>query len=166
MITANKNSNTRMFKGIIPPLVTPLLDRDTLDREGLARLVEHTIDGGVNAIFILGTTGEAPCLSYRLRREVVSKVSALTKGRLPIIVCITDTSFVESVAIARHAAESGASAVVLTVPYYYPPGQTELVDYVRHIVKEIELPLLLYNIPAMTKVWFELDSIRELSQID
>ena len=53
------------LRGIIPPMITPLVDRDTLDAAGLERLVEHLIDGGVHGIFILGTTGEAPSLSYR-----------------------------------------------------------------------------------------------------
>ncbi len=60
-----------LIRGIVPPLVTPLLDRDTIDVEGTKRLIDHVIDGGVAGIFILGTTGEAPSLSYRLRREFI-----------------------------------------------------------------------------------------------
>lgn len=67
----------RLFHGIIPPLVSPLRDRDQLDDEGLQRLVEHVIAGGVHGIFVLGTTGEAPSLSYRLRREVITRVCGL-----------------------------------------------------------------------------------------
>ncbi|HBE68253.1 MAG TPA: dihydrodipicolinate synthase family protein, partial [Planctomycetaceae bacterium] len=59
------------FRGIIPPLITPLRDRDTLDETGLERLLEHVIRGGVEGVFILGTTGEAPSLSYRLRGELI-----------------------------------------------------------------------------------------------
>ena len=59
------------LSGIIPPLVTPLRDRDTLDHAGLERLIEHLISGGVSGLFVLGTTGEGPSLSYRLRKELV-----------------------------------------------------------------------------------------------
>src|SRR5947209_3616044 len=110
------------FHGIIPPLVTPLVDRDTLDYAGLQRLVKHVVGGGVHGIFLLGTTGEAPSLSYRLRRELITRVCELVEKRVPILVGITDTAFVESVALANHAAQAGASAVVLSTPYYFPAG--------------------------------------------
>src|SRR2546421_11454739 len=61
------------YHGIIPPMATPLLDRDTLDLAGLERLVERVLAGGVHGLFILGTTGEAPSLSYRLRRELITR---------------------------------------------------------------------------------------------
>jgi 4-hydroxy-tetrahydrodipicolinate synthase len=74
---------TRRLSGIIPPLVRPLKDRDELDQAGLERLIEHVVGGGVHGLFILGTTGEAPSLSYRLRRECIGRVCQLAKGRLP-----------------------------------------------------------------------------------
>src|SRR4051812_8767861 len=121
------------FSGIIPPLVTPLCDRDRLDHGGLERLVEHVVGGGVSGVFILGTTGEAPSLGYRLRRELIERVCRLTAGRVPVLVGITDTAFVESVDLARSAADAGAAAVVLSTPYYFPVGQTELTAYVRNL---------------------------------
>lgn len=154
------------INGIIPPLVTPLIDRDTLDRDGLERLLERLINGGVNGLFVLGTTGEAPSLSYRLRRELIERVCAQVNGRIPVLAGITDTSFVESAALAKVAAEAGASAVVLTTPYYFPAGQTELTDYIKHIVPELPLPLMLYNMPALTKVWFEIDTLRRLADLE
>ena len=154
------------INGIIPPLVTPLADRDTLDREGLERLVEHVIEGGVSGVFVLGTTGEAPSLSHRLQREVVDQVCRRVNRRAPVFVGIADTAFVESVALARHAADAGADALVLTTPYYFPAGQTELSDYISHLAPELPLPLLLYNMPALTKVRFELDTLRELSHFE
>lgn len=153
------------FSGIIPPLVTPLRSRDELDEPGLTRLVEHTLGGGVSGIFLLGTTGEAPSLSYRLRRELISQTCRLVKGRVPVLVGITDTSFVESVNLAKHAAEAGAAALVLSTPYYFPAGQTELTGYVQNIVRELPLPLVLYNMPSLTKVWFELETLEKLSSI-
>src|SRR6185369_5334544 len=94
--------------GIIPPMVTPLRSRDELDVAGLEKLVEHILGGGVNGLFILGTTGEGPSLSYRLRRELIERVCKQVNHRVPVLVGITDTSFVESVNLARGAAESGA----------------------------------------------------------
>jgi 2-dehydro-3-deoxy-D-pentonate aldolase len=151
------------INGIIPPLVTPLADRDALDLDGLGRLLEHVVTGGVKGVFILGTTGEAPSLSYRLRRELIDRVCRQIDRRIPVFVGITDTAFAESVALAKMAADAGADALVLTTPYYFPAGQTELVDYVDHMIPELPLPLMLYNMPALTKVWFDLETLQRLS---
>jgi 4-hydroxy-tetrahydrodipicolinate synthase len=156
----------RPFQGIIPPLVTPLTGRDKLDEPGLERLLEHVIQGGIHGIFVLGTTGEAPSLSYRLRGEMIRKVCSLVSGRVPVLVGITDTAFVESIEMAKVACDAGAAAAVLTTPYYFPAGQTELIQYVRHIVQQLPLPLMLYNMPSLTKVWFEVDTLRQLADID
>ncbi len=152
--------------GIVPPLVTPLTARDELDRAGLQRLLEHVIAGGVAGIFILGTTGEAPSLSYRLRREMILETIRVVDSRVPVLVGVTDTAFVESVELAKYAAAQGADAAVLTTPYYFPAGQTELTAYVQAIAPLIPLPLMLYNMPGLTKVWFEIETLRKLSNIE
>ncbi|MCU0719222.1 MAG: dihydrodipicolinate synthase family protein [Pirellula sp.] len=154
---------TPTYSGIIPPLVTPLRSRDEIDHLGLERLVNHVISGGVHGIFILGTTGEAPSLSYRLRRDLISLVTKQVAGRIPVLVGVTDTSYVETVELARHAYELGADAVVLSTPYYFPAGQTELLGYMEHLLVDLPLPLVIYNMPSLTKVWFEIDTILKLA---
>ena len=146
--------------GIVPPMVTPLRGRDELDVAGLEKLIEHILSGGVSGLFILGTTGEGPSLSYRLRRELIERVCKQVKHRVPVLVGITDTAFVESVNLSRHAAEVGADALVVAPPYYLPEAQPELQEYLDHLVAELPLPLFIYNMPALTKVHFELDTIR------
>jgi 2-dehydro-3-deoxy-D-pentonate aldolase len=148
--------------GIIPPMITPLGDRDALDVAGLERLIEHILAGGVHGLFVLGTTGEAPSLSYRLRRELIDRTRQLVGGRVPVLVGITDTAFVESVGLARHAADCGVDAVVLAPPYYFPAGQPELVEYLKRLVAELPLPVFLYNMPMMTKVVIAPDTVRQL----
>jgi len=157
---SNTNVLPRPLRGIIPPLVTPLLDRDTLDVAGLERLIEHILAGGVHGLFVLGTTGEAPSLSYRRRYELIERVCGQVKGRVPVLVGITDTSFVESVNIARKARDAGAQAVVLAPPYYFPAGQSELLEYLKHLTPELPLPVFLYNMPSYTKLVYEPDTIR------
>src|SRR5687768_4840469 len=98
------------FSGIIPPMVTPLRGIDELDAAGLERLIERLISGGVRGLFILGTTGEGPSLSHRLRRELIERTCRQVANRIPVLVGITDTAFVECLEIARHSAESGAAA--------------------------------------------------------
>ncbi|MGI9467158.1 MAG: dihydrodipicolinate synthase family protein [Rubripirellula sp.] len=159
----NLHATKPRYQGIVPPLVTPLADRDKLDHAGTQRLIEHLIKGGVHGVFILGTTGEAPSLSYHLRREFIQLVSETVASRVPVFVGVTDTSLVESLRLAEFAKQSGADAVVLSTPYYFPAGQTELIKYIADIVEEVPLPLMLYNMPSLTKVWFEIDTLRTLA---
>jgi 4-hydroxy-tetrahydrodipicolinate synthase len=154
------------LRGIVPPLITPLLDHDSLDVAGLERLIEHILAGGVHGLFILGTSGEAPALSYRLRREVIQRVCGQVAGRVPVLVGITDTALVEAVALAQHAAAAGAQAVVTAAPYYLPFSQDELAQFVEQLTEELPLPLFLYNYPQLTKVWFEPAILRRLAQIE
>ena len=153
------------LRGIIPPMVTPLSDRDTLDAAGLERLVEHVLAGGVQGLFILGTTGEGPSLSYRLRCELIDRVCEQVAGRVPVLVGVSDTSLVESLNLADYAADAGAQAVVLAPPYYYPAGQAELFQYVEQIAAELPLPVFLYNLPSHTKLSFEPETVRRLMEI-
>lgn len=149
-----------LLTGIIPPIVTPLRSRDELDIAGLERLIEHILAGGVHGIFVLGTTGEAPSLSYRLRRELIERTCRQVAGRVPVLVGITDTAFVEAVHLSQFAAEAGARALVLAPPYYFPNSQPELLEYVQHLAPELPLPLFLYNMPTHTKTIFEVETVR------
>ncbi len=155
----------RPLRGIIPPMVTPLLDRDTLDAAGLERLIEHILSGGVHGLFVLGTTGEAPSLSYRLRSEVITRTCSQVAGRVPVLVGITDTSFVESVNVANAAADAGAAGVVLAAPYYFPAGQPELLEYLQHLAPQLPLPVFLYNMPSHTKLFFEPETTRQAAEL-
>ena len=141
-------------------MVTPLRGRDELDVAGLEKLIEHILSGGVSGLFILGTTGEGPSLSYRLRRELIEQVCKQVNHRVPVLVGITDTAFAESVSVARCAADCGADAVVAAPPYYMPEGQPELQEWLDHLVPELPLPLFLYNMPPLTKVPYELETVR------
>ncbi|MCG6155733.1 dihydrodipicolinate synthase family protein [Rubinisphaera margarita] len=162
-MTSSETKIQPRFQGIIPPMVTPLMSRDELDVPGTKRLIEHLIAGGVSGVFVLGTTGEAQCLGYRLRRQLIQLVTETVGGRIPVLVGITDTAFVESEDLGRHAAAWGADALVLTTPYYFPVGQTELLGYTQRLLDRLILPVMLYNMPSMTKVWFEVPTLEELA---
>lgn len=147
-------------------MVTPLKGRDTLDVEGLERLLEHIVAGGVQGLFILGTSGEGPGLSYRLRRELIQRTCQQMRGRVPILVGITDTAFTEAIAMAKCAADAGAQAVVTAGPFYLPAAQPELIDYIGQLVQELPLPLFIYNMPQLTKVHFEPETLRQLTHLE
>ena len=151
-----------LFRGIIPPLVTPLLGPNELDDQGFRRLIDHVIRGGVHGIFVLGTTGEGPSLSLELQQRTISVATQHAAGRVPVLVGVTHPSYFETMSLASHAKECGASAVVLAAPYCFPADQDELLDYLQTIVPELPLPVMLYNMPAMTKLVYEPRIVREM----
>ena len=148
--------------GIIPPMVTPLDENGQLDVAGLERLIEHILAGGVHGLFILGTTGEGPDLGYELRRELIERTCRQVDARVPVLVGVTDTSRVESLAIAQHAECCSADAVVIAPPYYLSMGQPELLDYLQGTASAMPLPVMLYNMPSCTKTSIGLDTLRHL----
>ncbi len=151
------------LSGIIPPLVTPLKGNDELDIESLERLIEHLIAGGVHGLFILGTTGEEQSLSYPLRQQMIRETCRINNNRLPVLVCITDTSIVESIKLAQLAADCGASGVVSAPPYYFATGQPELAEFYETLVPQLPLPVFLYNMPSHTKVNFAPATIHRIA---
>lgn len=146
-------------------MVTPLDGPASLDRTGLERLIEHMIAGGVTGIFILGTTGEGPALSYRLRRELIDRTCAQVAGRVPVLVGITDTSYEESCGLARYASSAGADAVVTAPPFYFAVSQADLFRLIERLAGEVELPLFLYNMPSLTKTCFAPETVLRASEL-
>jgi 4-hydroxy-tetrahydrodipicolinate synthase len=127
--------------------------------------LEHLIAGGASALFILGSTGEAPGLSHRLHREVIDRACAVAADRTPILVGITDTAFVESVHAAEYAARKGASAVVLSPPFYYTLSQSAFLGYLERLTTLLPLPLYLYNMPSYTKLVIAPETVRAAAAI-
>ncbi len=155
----------RPLRGIIPPMVTPLDGPASLDRAGLERLIEHLIEGGVHGLFILGTTGEGPALSYRLRRELIDRTCSQVAGRVPVLVGITDTSYEESCSLAKFAGDMGADAVVTAPPFYFAVSQNDLFRLVQKLSSAVELPLFLYNMPSLTKTCYELETVLRAAEL-
>lgn len=149
------------LKGIIPPMVTPLTNHGDLDLPGLHRLIEHILAGGVHGIFLLGTTGEGPSLSHLLRKHLISEACAIVDKRVPVLVCITDTSLSESLEIAEHAKGAGADFLVVASPYYFPITQDEMQHYLKMIAPLLPLPFLLYNMPSCTKTHLSLQTVKK-----
>jgi 2-dehydro-3-deoxy-D-pentonate aldolase len=153
------------LRGIIPPIVTPLIDNNTLDEEGLEKLIDHLINGGVHGLFILGTTGEATSLSYKLRKELIKKTSELVNHRIPVVAGITDTSIHGSLEIADYSASQGLDGVVIAPPYYVPLSQEEMREYLENLVPQLSLPFLMYDMPSCTKMHMTLETIKKAKEL-
>src|SRR5882757_6587697 len=111
------------LRGIVTPLATPLTTSQdpipSLDVPGLQRLIEHVIKGGVQGIFLLGTTGEFSSLDRELRQEIIRRACAQVNRRIPVLVGITDAAIGETLRLAETAIEAGADALVVAAPYYF-----------------------------------------------
>jgi dihydrodipicolinate synthase/N-acetylneuraminate lyase len=153
------------LKGIIPPIITPLVNSNTLDVKGLEKLIEHIISGGVHGLFILGTTGEATSLSYDLRKELIKRTTEIVSHRIPVMAGITDTSINGSLEIAEYSARMGIDSVVIAPPYYIPISQEEMREYLENIVPKLSLPFLMYNMPSCTKLHMSLETIKKSKEL-
>ncbi|MBX3239075.1 MAG: dihydrodipicolinate synthase family protein [Chitinophagaceae bacterium] len=152
------------MNGIITPMITPLLSDDTIDKKGLKQIVEHLIAGGINGIFVLGTTGEATSLPDKLKQELIALSSEYIGGRVPLFVGITDPSPGESIALAAFSKNAGASAVVAAPPFYFTLTQPELMAYYNNLADKSVLPVFIYNMPAQTKIMIEPSTVTALSK--
>jgi len=147
------------LRGIIPPVVTPLLDDNELDEKGTENLINHILEGGVHGIFLLGTTGEATSLRYKVREKFVKLACRLVNKKVPVLVGITDTSFDGSVEMAHVCKDAGADMVVVAPPYYFPISQQEMRCYLDDLVPCLPLPFLLYNMPSHTKLHMSVKTV-------
>jgi len=151
------------FTGLIPPMVTPLDAKRHLDKMGVRKMVEHLLAGGVDGIFLLGTTGEGPHLSYAIREELVKETCRLVKGRVPILVGITETDFEDAIAFASACKKHGAAAVVAAPPYYFKLTQAECVAWFTELADRSPLPVVVYDMPAHTDTVIEPATIVKLA---
>ena len=144
-------------------MVTPLDAKRRLDKASVKKMVKHLLDGGVDGIFLLGTTGEGPHLSYAIRRELVKETCRLVKGRVPVLVGITETDIEDALAFAKDCKSYGASGVVAAPPYYFKLTQTECLAWFTELADRLPLPLVIYDMPAHTDTVIEPATIAQLA---
>jgi dihydrodipicolinate synthase/N-acetylneuraminate lyase len=161
----SRSALPRPLRGIVPPMATPLSSMIELDVPGLERLVEHILQAQVHALFLLGTTGEGPALSYSLRKELTERVCRQVRGRVPVLVGITDASYAESLRMCEVSAAAGADAIVAAPPFYYPISQADLFRLIEGLAETSPLPLYLYNQPELTKVSFSPEIVARASEL-
>ena len=156
-------------------MVTPLDAKRRLDKAGVKKMVKHLLDGGVDGIFLLGTTGEGPHLSYAIRRELVKTVCAEVRrlGRavaprpprpaVPVLVGITETDIEDALAFAKECKAFGANGVVAAPPYYFKLTQPECLAWFTELANRLPLPLVIYDMPAHTDTTIEPATIAKLA---
>ncbi|KPM49685.1 dihydrodipicolinate synthase family protein [Jiulongibacter sediminis] len=152
------------MRGIISPVITPLNADGSLDQISLGNITERMISAGIAGVFVSGTTGEFSSLSYDFKVNLGKSLIEIVKGRVPVLTGISSTIPLDSVEQGKVAKTQGADFVVATPPYYLKMNQEEVFDYYTWLVSEIKLPLYLYNIPSLTKVSIEKETVLRLSE--
>ena len=138
-----------MFFGSIPALVTPFSDGRVAE-DTFREFVEWQIAEGSNALVPCGTTGEVATLSKDEHRQVIAAAVEMSKGRVPVIAGCGNYSTAASLDMIRTAAEVGADAALVVVPYYNKPSQAGLEAHFTALAEQSSLPIVVYNVPSRT----------------
>ena len=136
-----------MFTGCMVALITPFQEGE-VDFETLEELVEFHIESGTDAIVPVGTTGESPTLSHEEHRQVIEGVVRMADGRIPVIAGTGSNSTGEAIELTAFARKVGADGSLQVCPYYNKPTQEGFYEHFKAIAEEVDIPLVLYNIPG------------------
>ncbi|HEX42460.1 MAG TPA: 4-hydroxy-tetrahydrodipicolinate synthase [Phycisphaerales bacterium] len=146
-------------------LITPFADGD-VDFETLDELVEFQLQGGIDAIVPVGTTGESPTLSHEEHKQVIEHVVKAVGGQVPVIAGAGSNSTDEAVELAEFARHVGADATLQVTPYYNKPTQEGFYQHFKAIAEAVDLPMVLYNIPGRCGAGMTAETIARLSDIE
>ena len=155
-----------MLTGSMVAMVTPMGDDGSVDWVGLARLVNHHVEQGTDAIVSVGTTGESATLDHNEHIEVIGRTVDAAAGRIPVIGGTGANSTSEAMALTRDAAAVGVTACLLVVPYYNKPPQEGLFQHFKSIAVAVPIPQILYNVPGRTAVDMSNETTLRLAEID
>ncbi len=154
-----------MFTGAMTALITPFADGE-VDFETLDELVEFQLQGGIDAIVPVGTTGESPTLSHEEHKQVIEHVVKAVGGQVPVIAGAGSNSTDEAVELAEFARSVGADATLQVTPYYNKPTQEGFFQHFKAIAEAVDLPMVLYNIPGRCGAGMTAETIARLSDIE
>lgn len=138
-----------MFEGLTVALVTPFREGD-LDLDGMARLVEHCIEGGVQSLVVSGSTGEAATCSVEERRQLWAFVRDRANKRVPVVAGTGTNSTSDSIELTRMAEELGLDGAMVVTPFYNKPTPRGQIAHFTAVARATKLPLILYNVPGRT----------------
>ena len=153
-----------MFSGSIPALVTPFRD-GAFDEAAFRRLVAFQIENGSSGLVPCGTTGESPTLTHEEHMRVTEVCIEVAAGRVPVIAGAGSNSTAEAIALARHAEQAGADAVLVVTPYYNKPNREGQFRHFEAVHEAIGIPIVLYNIPGRSVIDVDLETMTRLAQL-
>ncbi len=152
------------LKGSWVALVTPFVD-GKIDFPAVEKLVEMHLNSGTDGLLVCGTTGEAATMSFEEKAELMKVVKAKSAGKIPIMFGTGSNCTNSTEKLTAKAAELGADAVLVVVPYYNKPTQNGMKCHYRRVAAATSLPVVLYNVPGRTGVNMNADTTLELAEV-
>lgn len=166
MATNACNLVAKMFKGSLPAIITPFdADGAKVDYAALEAFLEWQLAEGTNGFVPVGTTGESPTLSHAEHEAVVSAVVRQVAGRVPVIAGAGSNNTEEAIRFTRHAAEVGADAALVIVPYYNKPNQEFMYRHFKAVHDSADIPIVLYNVPGRTVADLQVETVARLAEL-
>lgn len=152
------------LSGVLTALATPFGSDGKIDEGALRLLVDRSINGGVDGVVACGSTGEFAAMSGAERRFVVETVVDQTANRVPVVAQTGAVSTAEAVELSRHAEAAGASVLMVVAPYYEALSLDETEEYLRTVASAVDVPIMLYNLPAATGINLDPDTVGRLAR--
>lgn len=152
----------RIFTGSAVAIVTPFIS-SRIDYVALESLIDWHVESGTDAIVICGTTGESSTLSKEEKKQVIAFAVEKTRKRIPVIAGTGGNNTLEVIEMSKFAEQTGADALLIVTPYYNKTTQKGLVAHYFAVADEVEIPIILYNVPSRTGMNIMPDTVKELS---
>lgn len=140
-----------IFEGTATALVTPFA-KDKVDENALEKLIEYQLSGGVDALVLLGTTGESATITQSERRQIIELAKSKIAGKIPLIIGAGSNDTEHAIQLCKDAQRLGVDGVLVVTPYYNKCTQEGLVKHYSAIANATSLPIILYNVPSRTGV--------------
>lgn len=154
-----------MFTGAMVALVTPFQEGE-IDFQTLDELIDFQLSGGIDAIVPIGTTGESPTLTPEEHKQVIERIVETVGGQVPVIAGAGSNSTAEAIEYTEYSKKVGADATLQVGPYYNKPIQEGFYQHFKAIAEEVDLPIMLYNIPGRCGAGMTPETIARLSEIE
>ena len=155
-----------MITGSIVALVTPMAANGEIAWDSLDKLVEMHLSQGTSAVLPVGTTGESATLSHQEHCDVIARVVKRVDGRLPVIAGTGSNCTAEAIELTQEAKRLGADASLLVAPYYIRPSERGIIKHYEAIAERVDIPQILYNVPARTMSDISVEAVKYLSQAE
>jgi len=154
-----------MFTGAMVALITPFQDGE-IDFQTLEELIDFQLNNGIDAIVPVGTTGESPTLSHDEHKQLIERIVKIVDGQTPVIAGAGSNSTAEAIELTAFARKIGADATLQVTPYYNKPTQEGFYQHFKAIAEEVDLPMVLYNIPGRCGAGMTPDTIIRLAEVE
>ena len=138
------------IKGIIPAILTPMNEDESINLDVMREQIDRLIDGGVHGLFPFGTNGEGYILNEKEKEEILEATIAQVNGRVPVYAGTGCISTRDTIRMSKKAQELGADILSIITPSFAVASQKELYDHYVEVAKHVDIPIVLYNIPART----------------